>query len=58
LISIIIGIDPGMSIMAKSTINAANISLKSICIYLNFKGPGLRSYSTTVISFTRCPAPE
>jgi hypothetical protein len=36
LISIIIGIDPGMSIMAKRTIKAANISLKSKRIYLNF----------------------
>jgi hypothetical protein len=32
LISMIIGIDPGMSIMAKRTIKAASISLKSKCI--------------------------
>jgi hypothetical protein len=33
LISIIIGIDPGISIMAKRTIKAANISRKSKCIF-------------------------
>jgi hypothetical protein len=29
-----IGIDPGISMMAKSTINAANISLVSRCIFV------------------------
>jgi hypothetical protein len=32
LISIIIGMDPGISIMAKSTINAASISIRLKCI--------------------------
>jgi hypothetical protein len=39
LISIIIGIEPGMSMMAKRTMNAASISIKLKCIacYLKCK---------------------
>ena len=33
LISIIIGIDPGISIMAKRTIKAARISIRLKCIF-------------------------
>jgi len=36
LISIMIGIDPGISIMAKRTIKAANISRESKCILFFF----------------------
>ena len=36
LMSIIIGIDPGMSIMAKSTMKAASISIRFRCICLLF----------------------
>jgi hypothetical protein len=32
LIPIMMGIEPGISIMAKSTINAASISIRLICI--------------------------
>jgi hypothetical protein len=34
--SIIIGIDPGISIMAKRTMKAASISIKLRCIYYQF----------------------
>ena len=33
LISMIMGIDPGMSIIAKRTINAARISIRLKCIF-------------------------
>jgi hypothetical protein len=36
LISIIIGIDPGMSMIAKRTIKAARISIRLKCIVKNF----------------------
>jgi uncharacterized membrane protein len=36
LISMIIGIDPGISIIAKRTINAARISIRLKCIFQKF----------------------
>ena len=50
---IIIGIDPGISIIANNTIKAARTSIKLKCIYSKIK----LFYWTIVISSTRCFAP-
>jgi hypothetical protein len=67
LISIIIGMDPGISIIAKSTIKAAIISIRFKCIICCFYSklihfsrraiPELSFYCLIVISSTRCRAP-